>query len=195
MFGSLVPLFHTRMAIPDPWQCLVWAAPFLAVIAAWWIINRTEQIAHFIFPDLEWEKSLGWLNIKAERRAKTAIRWLGYLIYLLLAAVLYAIIRLADGFPALDAWPDPRIVDDLALRIPALVVCVGAWLLFLGCWLLPKIRSDREEAELRKYRAEMKSVEEERERYDPRSRVKAPLQKPRTNPPPVRTKRRDFPGG
>jgi signal transduction histidine kinase len=188
------------MAIPDPWPCLVWATPLLAVAAVWWLIDHADRIIHFLFPDLEWERSLGWLNIKAEKRAQAAIRWLGYGIYLVLAAALYGIVRIADGFPALEDWADPWVVGDLVLRIPALAVCLGVWLIYLGCWLMPKLRRQREEADLQQYRAELKEVEDERERFRHQSRVKAPLPKPRSNSPfpsqaPARPHRRDEPGG
>ena len=200
MNGALTPLFQTRMALPNPWQLLVWAGPFLSIAALWWLVGRTDQIVNYLFPHLEWEQSLGWLNIKAERRAKTALRWVGYGFYLLLAALLYAIVHLADGFPAVADWSQPDVLGDLVLRIPALVVCLGTWLLYLGCGLMPKLRAQREEAELRKFRAQMEEIEREKEMLQPRSRVKMPLQKPRTNAPlaspaPIRTKRRDHPGG
>ena len=200
MDGALTPLFQTRMAIPNPWQLLVWAGPLLSIAAVWWLVNRTDQIVNYLFPDLEWERSLGWLNIKAERRAKTALRWVGYGFYLLLAALLYAIVRLADGFPALADWSQTDVLSDLVVRTPALVVCLGIWLLYLGCWLMPKLRNQREEAALKKFRAQMEEIEREKEMHQPASRVKMPLQKPRTNEPltpstPFRAKRRDHPGG
>jgi signal transduction histidine kinase len=200
MFGQLVYIPHTRMAIPNPWQCLVWVAPLLAVAALWWLVDNADRIINYLFPNLEWERSLGWLNIQAERRAQAAMRWLGYGIYLLLAAVLYGIVRLADGFPDLANWTDPWVVGDLVLRIPALAICLGVWLLYLGGWLVPKLRREREEAGLKKHRAEMKEVEEERERHRAQSRVKMPLQKPRTNSPfesesPTPPRRKSWPGG
>ena len=201
MFGQLIPLAHTRIAIPDPWMLVVWGTPVLTVLALWWLIERTDRIINYLFPHLEWEKSLGWLNIKAERRAKTALRWCGYAFYLLLAGLLYAIVRLADAFPPLSEWTDPDVLGDLMLEIPALVVCLGIWLLYLGGVLLPRLRTDREEAELKKFRAHMEELEKEQAMYGhPPSRVQKPLQKPRTNAPiesitPTRPRRRDHPGG
>lgn len=191
------------------WQCFVFAAPFLAVAAVWWLINRTDRIINHLFPNLAWEHSLGWLNIGAERRANTALRWIGYGIYATLIAALYGIAWAAEGLQALDNWSDPWVMGDLALRVPALGFCLGIWVLYLGCWLMPKLRAQREEAGLKKFRAE--AVEAERERQDdrqPRSRVHSPLRKPRTNAPtgspaspaspvplvPDRTRRRQ-PGG
>jgi hypothetical protein len=165
------------------WQSFVWAAPFLAVAAVWWLINRTDRIVNHLFPDLEWEKSLGWLNIRAERRAKAALRWIGYGIYVLLAVSLLGIVWAAEGLRALDNWPDPWVMGDLALRVPVLVICLGAWVLYLGCGLIPKLRAQREEAGLKKFRAEVEEAERERE-TQPRSRIHSPLRKPRVNAPP-----------
>ena len=37
-------------------------------------------------------------------------------------------------------------MGDLVLRVPVLVFCLGIWWLYLGCWLMPKLRAQREEA-------------------------------------------------
>ena len=166
------------------WQCFVWAAPFLAVAAVvWWLISRTDRIVNHLFPNLEWEHSLGWLNIQAERRANTALRWVGYGIYIMLIDALYGIVWGAEGLQHLDNWSDPWVMGDLALRVPALGICLGIWILYLGGWLIPKLRAQREAAEWKKIRAEAQEAERERE-PQPRSRVHQPLRKPRTNAPP-----------
>ena len=201
MHGALIPLFHTRMAIPNPELLVVWGGPVLAVLALWWLIERTDRIINYLFPHLEWEKSLGWLNIKAERRAKAALRWIGYAFYLLLAGLLYAIVRIADAFPPLSEWSNPDVQGDLLLEIPALVVCLGIWLFYLGGVLRPRLRAEWEEAGLKKFRAQVEELEKERETFGhTHSRGHKPLQKPRANSPfesiaPDRTRRRDHPGG
>jgi hypothetical protein len=164
------------------WQCLNFAAPFLAVMAVWWLINRIDRIINHLLPDLEWEKSLGWLNIRAERQVNSALRWIGYCIYALLAVALYGIVWGAEGLQHLDNWSDPWVMGDLALRVPVLGICLGAWILYLGGWLIPKLRAEREEAGLKKFRAEMKEAERERAIHSP-SRIHSPLRKPRTNAP------------
>jgi hypothetical protein len=166
--------------LPSIWQYFVFAAPFLAVAILWLLAQRMDRIIHRLFPDLEWEKSLGWLNIRAERRAQTVLRWIGYIIYALLAIALYGIFWGAEGLQALDNWSDPWVMGDLALRVPVLIFCLGLWLVFFCSWLIPKLRAERELKDLKKYRA--KAGEEEREREkEPRSRIHAPLLKPRTN--------------
>ncbi len=49
------------------------------------------------FSDLEWERSLGWLNIKAERRASTAMRWVRYGVIVLLVDALVILYWAAEG--------------------------------------------------------------------------------------------------
>jgi hypothetical protein len=165
-------------------QWLHFGAPFFVLTAVWWLINRTDRIINRLFPDLEWEKSLGWLNIRAERRANTALRWVGYGIYAMLAVALLGIVWAAQGLQALDNWSDPWVMGDLALRVPVLLFCLGLWVLYLGGWLIPKLRAQRERAAYKKFRAEMEEAERESD-MQPRSRVHSPLRKPRTNAPRV----------
>jgi hypothetical protein len=171
-----------RVVLVIAWKGLIFAAPLFAVAAVWWLINRTDRIINRLFPHLEWEKSLGWLNIRAERRANAALRWVGYGIHALLAVALSGIVWAAEGLRQLDNWSDPWVVGDLALRVPALGICLGAWVLYLGGWLMPKLRAEREEAELKKFRAEAEEAEKEREKHS-RSRIPSPPPKPRTNAP------------
>jgi hypothetical protein len=199
MLGAIFSLFPAGFVLPDARQCFVWAAPFLAIAAIWWLVDRTDRIVNHLYPDLEWEKSLGWLNIRAERRANAAMRWVGYGIYVLLIDALVGIVWAAEGLPALDNWSDPWVMGDLALRIPALVICLGIWVLYLGCGLMPKLRARREAAAWKRLRAEAEEAEMERG-MQPRSRIHSPLRKPRTNAPlvpiaPDRTKWPRQPGG
>lgn len=185
MPGANSSLSWAGFVFPSAGQCLVLAAPFLAVAAVWWLINRTDRIVSHLFPDLEWEQSLGWLNIKAERRANTGLRWVGYGIYVMLADALVGIVWGAEGLSQIDNWSDPWVMGDLALRVPALLFCLGIWVLYLGGWLIPKLRAQREEAEYKKFRAEVEEAERERDEMHPRSRIHSPLRKPRTNVSPI----------
>src|ERR1017187_6898469 len=111
MHGAISPLFLAGFVFPSAGQCLVLAAPILAVAAVWWLINRTDRIVNHLFPDLEWEQSLGWLNIRAERRANTGLRWLGYGIYVMLIDALYGIVWGAEGLQQLNNWSDPWVME------------------------------------------------------------------------------------
>jgi hypothetical protein len=203
MNGALSPSIIAQALMIMGWKCLVFLAPFFVVAVVWWLINRTDRVIGYLYPDLEWEHSLGWLNIQAERRANTAIRWLGYGIYVILFDALVGILWAAEGLQNWDRWSDPWVMGDLALRVPALLICMGIWILYLGGWLIPKLRIQREEAELKRFRAELGEGELERGKY-PRSRVQQqPM--PRKNPAmmlqvrpaitgPNRMRRRGLPG-
>jgi hypothetical protein len=185
MNGALPPSLIAEAVLIMAWKCLVCLAPAIVVGVLLMLAYRTDQIIHRLFPDLEWEKSLGWLNIRAERRANTALRWLGYAVYGVLVGALYGIAWAAVGLQGLADVADPLSATDLALRLPVLLVALGAWVLYFGSWLIPKIRAEREEAGLKRFRAQMEEVEREQDQRErnPRSRVKTPLRKPRTNGP------------
>ena len=174
--------FLADLVLPASWLGAI-AASLLTSAAIWWLIARADRIIHHLFPHLAWEQSLGWLNIKAERRANTAMRWVRYGIYLLLFDSLAVMLWTAEDFPPLQNWSDPAVVSELAWRGPTLALCLIIWGIFLGCGLLPRVRAEREMAALKKFRAEMEEVEREREMLEPKSRVHSPLPKPRINAP------------
>lgn len=101
MQGDLPPSVIAEVLLIMAWRTLVCLAPVIAVGLALLLAYRIDRIINRLFPDLEWEKSLGWLNIRAERRANTALRWLGYAIYLLLGGALYGIAWAAAGLQGL----------------------------------------------------------------------------------------------
>jgi type VI protein secretion system component VasK len=175
------------------------ALPVIVLAALGWLVARTDRIIHHAFPDLEWERNLGWLNIRAARRANRALRWVGYSVVVLLLDSLVGILWVAKGFPRLADWTDPWVMGELALRLPVLGLCLLIWIIYLGCGLLPRLRAEREAAAFRKFRAEMKADDEERASESP-SRIHAPLPKPRSDAPtvtlvPNRNRSRHPPGG
>jgi hypothetical protein len=191
--------FLAEIALPSLRDGLAFAAPVLTLAALWWLVLRTDRMMHAAFPDLEFERSLGWLNIRAERRANRAMRWIGYAVVVLLVDSLAIILWAATGMPRLADWSDPWVMGELALRIPALGFCLLIWVIYLGLGLVPRLRAEREAAAYRKFRAEMKADEEERAVESP-ARVHTPLPKPRANPQPTtltprRHWRRHPPGG
>jgi hypothetical protein len=170
-----------EIAIPDARHCFAWIAPFLFLAAAMFIIGRMDLIIDRLFPHWDWEKRLGWLNLRAQRQAETVLRWIGYFIYAVLGLSLLGIVWAARGLvDALNNWSDPYVLSELARRIPVLLACLGLWLVYLGCELLPKMRGQYEEEELEKFRAEQAELERERE-LNPASRGKAPHRKSRLN--------------
>ncbi len=202
MHGPSSSQVLAELVFPDAEHFISWAAPILVLGAIWCLIRRTDQIIHYLFPNLEWEKELGWLNIRAERRANAGVRLVGYGVYVVLIGALAGILWGAEGLQQLDNWSDPRVMGDLALCVPVLFFCLGLWMLYLGLWLVPKLRAHRDEAAFQKFRAEMKEAEKEEgaESNSP-SRIHSPLRKPRTNPPMAtvvpsrnRTRRKREPG-
>jgi len=186
MHGALSRLFLAELPVPDPGQMLVLAAPLIAVAAVWWLIRRTDQIVHYMFPYLEWEHDLGWLNIKAERRANMGMRLLRFGVFVMLFDALFGIMWGAKGLQQLGNWSDPYVIGGLALRVAALAFCLAIWVIYLGTYVVPRIRAEREAAEWKKAQTEMLVDEEARKARAPHlySRVQSPLHKPRQNPPP-----------
>ena len=52
----------------------------------------------------------------------------------------------AEGLPDLSNWSDPWVMGDLALRVPAMVLCLMIWVIYLGLGLVPRVRAEREAA-------------------------------------------------
>lgn len=175
---GIAPRVVAEIAIPDLQQCLMFAAPFLAVAAVWWLVRHMDQIMNRLFPNLEWERQLGWLNIKAERRAEAVLRWIGYFIYAMLAISLLGVIWAVHGLAMIKDWSDPAALDLVGHRLPILLMSAGYWFVYLGCALIPKIRNQHEEEELAKFRAEQAELEEDLQQTKT-ARGKPTLTKPR----------------
>lgn len=187
MHGAVPFLFLATIAIPDVWTCLAFASPFLAGVAVWWLLRRIDQILNHLFPHWEWEKQLGWLNIRDERRADTILRWINHGLHALLAGALYGIVWGVQAVPSVDNWADALVMGRLALRGPVLLFCLGFWLIYLGCALIPKLRAQYEKEELEKFRAEAQETEDEREK-NISSRMRSTMSHPRM---PIRSNRFD----
>lgn len=186
MHGEHFRLFLAELAVPSPEECLVFAAPVLVLAVCWWLISRTDRVVHYVFPYLEWEHSLGWFNIKAERRANFAMRLVRFGVYVLLFDSLFGIVWGAKGLQQLDQWSDPWVIGGLALRIAALCFCLAIWVLYLGTYVIPRIRAERDHAAWRKIQDEIEArdaAKRTRGERQPQSRIKAPLRQPRTNQP------------
>jgi hypothetical protein len=185
MFGAIPPSIAAEAILIMAWRGVQFLEPFVAVAALWGLVNRTDRIIAWLFPHLEWERDLGWLNIRAERRANTALRCLGYAIYLLLVVSLLGIVWAATGVDELPLWPDPMVIGDVMWHLAVMTICLGLWTVFLGAWLIPKIRREREETELKRFRESFRANEQEREWRSRRgpSRVKSSQPMPRKNTP------------
>lgn len=168
-----------------PWQWANLVAAIVSTCAAWWVISRADWIINRVFPYNEWEKSLGWLNIRAQKRADAGLRWLGYFVYAMLAIALLGIPWAAEGLRTMGPWYEPDVLSGFLLRLGVLVLCFGLWFFYFGCGLLPRLRREREQKEwkdLQKFRAAHTEAERARP-VESRSRVHKPPQKPRVNSP------------
>lgn len=161
MHGVLPHSFLAEIAIPDAWQCFAVAAPVIAVIGLWTLIRNIDLIIHQLFPHWNWEARLGWLNIRAYQQADTILRWMGYVVYAVLAVALYGIVWGAEIVSWLHQLDDPKIMAEVARRLPVLLISGGIWLVYLGFALIPKLKREYEDEELEKYRAEMNETERE----------------------------------
>ncbi len=171
-----------------PWQWANLVAAIFSAWGAWWVVDHTDIIIDWLFPHREWEHSLGWLNIRAEKRAKAGMRWAGYFAYAILAAALAGIVWAAVGFrDAAGHWFEPDIFDHLVLRVLALLVSMTVWFFFLGCDLMPRWhreRARREWAALRKLQAEeAREREGDEEEAESPSRLRKPQPKVRVSSP------------
>src|ERR1700678_3539635 len=98
---------EAAIAIPSPTQCFMILAPIAALAALSGIYKGLDQALSKCFPGVEWQRQLGWFNIKAERQAAAVLRWIGYTIMAMLAVALYGIVWGAEGLRLLSRWYDP----------------------------------------------------------------------------------------
>jgi flagellar biogenesis protein FliO len=156
--------FLAAIGIPAARQCLAFLAPFLIVAISYWMVKRMDHVVERLFPDGEWEKRLGWLNIQAEIQANRFFRWIGYVSYSILTAALYGIVWGAQAVPSVVHWDNPYVLSELLLRVLAMVMSLALLLVYFGVWLIPKLRNEYEMELLKKFQLEQKRLEEEEER-------------------------------
>jgi hypothetical protein len=165
---------HVALLVPSISQCLALAGPFLAVGAIIWFWRHGDAVIARLFPHLKWESELGWLNLRAHRRADRIMRGLTHLLHLVLLGALAGILGLS--------WMlgQPHDMDSVsgAFSIPFefvdLMLFLGMWIVYFSYALAPRLRAEYEEAELRRYRLENPEVEEER-RQSANDRLKISL--------------------
>jgi hypothetical protein len=169
------PLPLAAIAIPSASQCFMVLAPIAALALLYSILKGIDVFLAKMFPALEWQRNLGWFNIKAERRASAVLRVIGYIVLALLAAALYGIAWGAEGLRLLPRWTDPDTLAELDLRLPVLCTSLSLLLLYFGVELLPRLRREYEEEDLQAFRAELAELEAEKSREES-SRLARPFQ-------------------
>lgn len=170
-----VSLF-AQFTIPDVYQCLKVAGPILGVFFLRWLFLSSGEIIHRLFPHWKWEQELGWLNIRAQKRADRFLRWVGYLVYASLAGALYGIVWSVPRVIQFAQEKDPNAAADDMAALSVLLISSGLWAVYLGFELIPKLRSRFEEEELQRFRAEHADDEEEIEQELRRRQMKLPGQ-------------------
>ena len=152
-----------EIAIPSLNACLRVLGPVAAVAAFLWLMRNADELIRRHLPRLEWDRQLGWFNIRAEQRARRFLRGVAAIMYLLLAAALYGILWGAEGLQDLVHWRDPEVLLRVQNHLPVLVLGAGLWALYLGGELMPRLRREFEEEELERYRAEQAALEGDEE--------------------------------
>lgn len=142
------------LLIPSASQCLAVAAPVASIGAVLWFLRHGDQFIAQLFPHWEWERKLGWLNAKANRRAEAILRGLRHLGHAFLLLMLVGIL----GLSWLAGQPhDMDTADGIFLYAVELIyigVCLLPWIYYFTAMLGPRITAEYEEEELMRYRAE-----------------------------------------
>ena len=154
------------VGVPTAAQCLRLLAPLGGLFFLWWLIRNADRVIRKVFPTLEWQMQLGWLNIRAERRAAAVLRWVSYAVY---AALVFALggIVLSAYLSAQISPDDPENLIPAISVLPILFLSLAIWTVYLIWGLIPKLRREYEREELERFRAENASVAEE----EPRKRT------------------------
>jgi hypothetical protein len=151
------------LLIPSAGQCLAVAMPVASVCAVLWFLRHGDGLIAQLFPHWEWERKLGWLNAKANRRAEVILRGMRHLGHAFLLLMLVGIL----GLSWLAGQPhDMDTVDGIflyAVELVYIIVCLIPWIYYFVAMLGPRIAAEYEEEELMRYRAEHPEDDEPRE--------------------------------
>jgi len=148
------------LLVPTAGQCWSVAGPIVSVGGVIWLMRNSTRIVESLFPDLEWERKLGWLNARADRRANQILRGLQHLLHLLLLVALVGELT----FAWLAGHPDMATSFGLLTLAGTYVymgVCLSPWIYYFTVLLGPRLQAEFEEQELARYRAENPDIEQE----------------------------------
>ena len=157
MLDCGVPPFLASIGIPTAAQCLRAVGPVASVIFLWWLVRHGDHIIRRLFPTLEWQRQLGWLNIRAERRAAAVMRWISYAIYAALFFALCGILLsayLLTQLSPVDKGPAPSPILPVLSILPILLPSIAIWSAYFAWGLFPRMRQEYEHEELERFRAE-----------------------------------------
>jgi hypothetical protein len=150
------------LLVPTASQCLRLAGPLLALFGVIWFWRYGDEVLARLFPHWEWERKLGWLNVKANRHVERILRMFTHLLHVTLLAALVGIL----GFSWLLGQPQDT---DTYLGIFSrgfqwinLMACYMIWVYYFLVILGPRMRDEFELEELTRYRVEHPDTERER---------------------------------
>jgi hypothetical protein len=148
------------LLVPSASQCWSIAGPIVAVVVVIWVMRNSTRIVETLFPQLEWERRLGWLNARADRRANQILHGLQHLLHLFLLVMLAGELT----FAWLAGNPDTASSAGLLTLAGTYVymgVCLSPWIYYFVVVLGPRLQAEFEEQELARYRAENPDIDEE----------------------------------
>jgi len=154
------------LLIPTAGQCLQLAGPLLIAIGAIWFWRHGDVVLARLFPQWEWERKLGWLNLRANRQAERILRALTHGLHLALLLALVGILLLSWS---LGQPPDTDTLGGilgLAGEWIYLIACYGFWIYYFTAVLYPRVRDEYEAAELERYRLENPELDSTRKSGD-----------------------------
>jgi hypothetical protein len=142
------------LLIPTAGQCLAIVAPVASVCSIIWFARYGDRVIESVFPHWEWERKLGWLNFKANRRAAFMLRGVRHLVHAFLLLALVGLLNFSYclGQPQ-DLDTVPGFITFTFQGID-LIACLAPWIYYLFFVLAPRVTAEYEEEELMRYRAE-----------------------------------------
>ncbi len=154
------------LLVPSTAQCFAFFGPFVAMGGLVWFWRNGDALVAWLFPQLKWEREMGWLNLRAYRRADLILRCLTHVFHLVLLGALAGILGLA--------WllGQPHDMDTLtgAFSIPFefiyLALFLGIWIFYFVTMLGPRVSAEFEREELQRYRVENPEIAKEKRARD-----------------------------
>ena len=142
------------LLVPTAAQCLQVFGPLVLVFGIVWFWRNAEVFLAQLFPRWEWERTLGWLNLRANRRAERILRVFTHLLHTALLLVLIGILVLSRELG--QPWDTDSYAGMFSLVAVwiYLITCYGFWVYYFAAVLAPRIREEFEAAELQRYRLE-----------------------------------------
>jgi hypothetical protein len=158
------------LLVPSAGQLWNIFGPIVAVVVIIWLVRNCNEVIDRLFPHLEWERKLGWLNASADRRAKLILRGIHHFVHLFLALDLLAVLWFACQIGERDTETRVGVLilaGDFVYLGAVLSPCLYYFIVELG----PRLQGEFEAQELARYRAENPDLDQERKPSTDPSRI------------------------